>query len=306
MTAHPEPLSDGDLESLLTIRHFELALLRMFEEGALNGTTHTCLGQECVPVAMAPLLAGDFVVSNHRSHGHYLAAHADPEGLLAEIMGRDGAVCNGVGGSQHLHRPGFLSTGVQGQGLPVAVGIALHHRNAGTGRVAAVYTGDGTWGEGAVYEGLNLASLWGVPLLVLVEHNGIAQSTPTGEQLAGDIGRRAAAFGVDFLRVSGQDVGGIRAAVAPVVHAVRTGHRPAVVQFDTHRLGPHSKGDDTRPPEQVAALRALDWHPRLAEALGERFHDADRRARSAVDAVVERVAARPPAAWAAPTAGVTR
>lgn len=101
-----------DLESLLGIRHFENLLLRMFAEGRLNGTTHTCLGQEYVPVSLAPLLDGDHVLSNHRGHGHYLALFRDPAGLLAEIMGRAGAVCSGVGGSQHIRRDGYLSTGV--------------------------------------------------------------------------------------------------------------------------------------------------------------------------------------------------
>ena len=120
-------LGDDDLELLLLIRHFELKLLELYGRGDLNGTTHTCLGQEYVPVALRPLLGdGDHVFSNHRGHGHYLARFRDPHGLLAEIMGREGAVCGGVGGSQHLHRDRYLSTGVQGESLPVAAGVALH------------------------------------------------------------------------------------------------------------------------------------------------------------------------------------
>src|SRR5690242_11518001 len=96
-------LSDNDLELLLLIRHFEQAVLDLFSKGMLNGTTHTCIGQEYIPVAIKPLLHdGDFEFSNHRGHGHYLARFDDPEGLLAEIMGREGAVCHGVGGSQHI------------------------------------------------------------------------------------------------------------------------------------------------------------------------------------------------------------
>ena len=116
----------GDLSSLLMIRHFEQAVLDLFARGLLNGTTHTCLGQEYVPVALGPLLApDDFVFSNHRGHGHYLARFDDPAGLLAEMTGREGAVCSGVGGSQHIFRGTYLSTGVQGESLPVAVGTAL-------------------------------------------------------------------------------------------------------------------------------------------------------------------------------------
>ena len=101
---------------MLLIRHFEWTVLELFGAGLIAGTTHTCLGQEYVPVALNPLLReADMVFSNHRGHGHYLARYPDPTGLLAEIMGREGAVCGGSGGSQHLFRPGFLSTGVQGE-----------------------------------------------------------------------------------------------------------------------------------------------------------------------------------------------
>ena len=123
----PSRLADDDLALLLLIRHFEHAVLDLFGQGKLNGTTHTCLGQEYIPVALAPLLDDrDYVFSNHRGHGHYLARFDDPHGLLAEVMGREGAVCHGVGGSQHIYRDRYLSTGVQGESLPVAAGAALH------------------------------------------------------------------------------------------------------------------------------------------------------------------------------------
>jgi pyruvate dehydrogenase E1 component alpha subunit len=294
--AHGDP-SDEDLELMAGIRHFERALLRLFAEGKLNGTTHTCLGQEYIPVALAPLLDGDTVLSTHRGHGHYLAHGHDPAGLLAEIMGRAGAVCCGVGGSQHVRCKGFLSTGVQGENLPLAVGLALHAKHEGTGRLAAAYIGDGTWGEGAVYEALNMAALWRVPLLVVVEHNGIAQSTPTERQLAGTIADRARAFGFDFLELATSDVPAIRAEVAPLVEQVRREHRPAVLQFKTRRLGPHSKGDDTRSAEQIQALWAADWYAALHRRLGEKFRTIDARARIRVDRLVAEVEARPPSEW---------
>lgn len=288
----------SDVTALLTIRHFEMLLLRMFGEGLLNGTTHTCLGQEYIPVALEPLLDhDDYVLSNHRGHGHYLARFHDPAGLLAEIMGRAGAVCGGVGGSQHLHRDRFFSTGVQGQSMPLAVGMGLHCERTGSGDIAVAYVGDGTWGEGAVYEALNMAALWQVPVLVVVEHNGIAQSTPTDLELAGSIAGRAAAFGVDFLEITGHDLAEIRALVAPCVRRVREECRPAVLQFTTRRLGPHSKGDDTRPAEEVESLWADDWHAELAARFGERFRRLDEQVRTEVERVAEEVGARPLAAW---------
>jgi TPP-dependent pyruvate/acetoin dehydrogenase alpha subunit len=292
---HAPPLTEPaeeDLSLLLGIRAFELTLLDLFGKGMLNGTTHTCLGQEYVPVALEPLLdPRDHVFSNHRGHGHYLARHRDPEGLLAEIMGRRGAVCGGVGGSQHIRRERYLSTGVQGESLPVACGVALHLRRAEPGALACVYIGDGSFGEGAVYEALNLASLWSLPLLVVVENNGIAQSTPTADGLAGSIAGRAAAFGVEYRHTDSVDVNVIREQLGPAVRAVRAG-APLLVEFATRRLGPHSKGDDTRPAEQLERLRAGDWYQRYARDYPERFQRLDRQARERMAAVAEDVAAR--------------
>jgi TPP-dependent pyruvate/acetoin dehydrogenase alpha subunit len=291
------PPADADLATMLLIRHFELALLDLFARGELQGTTHTCLGQEYVPVALAPLLGErDYVFSNHRGHGHYIARFGDPSGLLAEIMGREGAVCNGVGGSQHVFRDRYLSTGVQGESLPVAAGVALHLKRHEPGALALTYIGDGTWGEGAVYEALNLAALWRLPLLVAVEHNGIAQSTATCAQMAGTIRARAAAFGIAHLRVESFSPTEIRAAAAPLVERVRDG-APLVLELVTHRLGPHSKGDDTRTDAELRRVRSADWHARYREALGERFAEADVLAAARVARLVDEVAARPPAAW---------
>ncbi|GAA3610677.1 thiamine pyrophosphate-dependent dehydrogenase E1 component subunit alpha [Nonomuraea rosea] len=281
---------DEDLELMLTIRAFERKLLELYGQGLLNGTTHTCLGQEYVPVALeALLLADDYVFSNHRGHGHYLARFGDLEGLLAEIMGRQGAVCGGVGGSQHIKRGRYLSTGVQGESLPVAAGVALHLKRTEPGRLACVYIGDGTLGEGAVYEALNIAALWRLPLLVIVENNGIAQTTPAGMHLAGSVAGRAAAFGIAYQRVDTVDVAAIRDRLAMPVAAVRTGS-PLVVEFVTHRLGPHSKGDDTRPPEVLRAVE--DWQAAVDPAQSERL---ERRARARVEQVVAEVIMRGPA-----------
>ena len=287
-------IADEDLAQLLLIRRFEEKLLELFGQGLLGGTTHTCLGQEYIPVALRPLLTGDdFVFSNHRGHGHYLARFADPAGLLAEIMGREGAVCEGVGGSQHILRERFLSTGVQGESLPVAAGAALHLKRREPGRLACVHIGDGTWGEGAVYEALNMASLWELPLLVVVEHNGIAQSTPTELQLAGTIAARAAAFGIAHHRTESTDVEHIRTDLGELVDRVRGESRPLVVEFATHRLGPHSKGDDTRAESVVRAAREHDWYPRYRSAEPERVDRLDSAAIELVERVARDVAERP-------------
>lgn len=299
--APPTELSDDDLELLLLIRHFELSLLGLFSEGKLNGTTHTCLGQEHVPVALAPLLdERDHVFSNHRGHGHYLARFRDPEGLLAEIMGREGAVCHGVGGSQHILRGRYLSTGVQGESLPVAVGVGLHLKQHEPGRVAVVHIGDGTWGEGGVYEALNMAQLWQVPVVVVVEHNGIAQSTPSEAQMAGSVEGRAAGFGVAYRRSGSWDVETLRAVAGPALEEVRATGRPLVLELSVPRVGPHSKGDDTRGEAELAAARARDWHTRYEQLFPERFARAEERMRERVAHVVRDVDARPPSEWRNP------
>ena len=298
VTAVVGRLGDEDLAWGLTIRHFEQALLDLFAQGHIKGTVHTCLGQEYIPIALAPLLRGDFVFSNHRGHGHYLALYRDPAGLLAEILGRAGAVCNGVDGSQHVYREeGFLTTGVQGESVPVAVGVAVQLRRAEPGRLAVVFTGDGTWGEGAVYEALNMARLWSVPLLVVVEHNGIAQSTPTDRQMAGTIADRAAAFGIPHRRFDSVDAAHLRDEVRPLVERLRAEPGPMVLEFSTIRLGPHSKGDDTRNGTHLSALRERDWTARYARSHPDQYDEADTVARQRVAAVVADVLGRPASTW---------
>lgn len=297
------PISDADLELLIFIRRFEETLLQLFSEGKLSGTTHTCIGQEYIPVALAPLTQGDFIFSNHRGHGHYLAHCRDPEGLLAEIMGKENAVAQGVGGSQHLRRDAFLSTGVQGETMAIAVGVALHFRKTGQRRLALVYVGDGTWGEGSVYEALNMAKTWRLPLLVVVENNGIAQSTPTEMQLSGSIEGRAAAFDLDYHLISNNDIDEIRRTLAAQLEKVRSDYTPAVVEFRTVRLGPHSKGDDSRPSADVSALRAQDWLTHHASSDPDQFRAADERQRSRINEIVSLVSTLPPSNWEPTDAG---
>jgi acetoin:2,6-dichlorophenolindophenol oxidoreductase subunit alpha len=291
-------LSDEDLTMMLLIRHFETRLLELFSEGKLHGTTHTCLGQEYIPVALRGLVSGeDFMFSNHRGHGHYLARFDDPFGLLAEIMGRQGAICNGVGGSQHIFRDRYMSTGVQGESMPVAVGVALHLKRAGRRQLAVAFIGDGTWGEGSVYEAMNMAQLWRVPLLVVVENNGIAQSTPTASQMAGTVANRAAAFGARYERVDGADINAIRAHLAPYIEQVRERMAPLVVEFFTERVGPHSKGDDSRDAQWLAQARESDWYPRYARAFADQFVRLDKRQRDRIAEVARMVEAQPPSNW---------
>ena len=144
----------GHAKAIL-IRGVEQRLLSLFAEGKLFGTVHTCIGQEWTGIAVAEaLIEGDVVFTNHRGHGHFLARTEDVGGLIAEVMGKQSGVCGGRGGSQHLCGGGVFSNGIQGGIVPVSAGIALAQQLRETGRIAVVFIGDGTLGEGAIYEAL--------------------------------------------------------------------------------------------------------------------------------------------------------
>jgi acetoin:2,6-dichlorophenolindophenol oxidoreductase subunit alpha len=261
------------------IRRFEETLLSLFEEGVLNGTTHACVGQEADCVAVIEhLRPGDHIFSNHRCHGHYLAWTGDAVGLLAEVMGKSHGVVGGIGGSQHLCAPGFKSNGILGGTLPAAAGIALAMKLAGDDAISTVFMGDGAWGEGIVYETMNMAALWELPLLVVVENNGYSQSTPIRLNMAGDIQGRFAAFGIETAHIDSTDVLEIDAVAARQVEAVRATRRPHGLIIDTYRLCHHSKSDDNRPETEIAerwTVEPLVIHGRrLPDGVRERV-DAD-------------------------------
>jgi len=242
--------------SMLRIRRFEETVLDEFKRGVFSGTTHTSLGQEANAVGViSQLHAEDVIVTNHRCHGHYLAYGGDMHALFAEMMGRSTGICGGRGGSQHIHWRNLYSNGVQGGIAPIAVGMALAEKRKGTGAAVVVFVGDGTFGQGVLYEALNMASLWSAPVLFVVEHNGIAQTTPTSTVLAGSIRRRIEAFDIAAAELDTSDVMQISSAASSLVAELHAGSGPKALILNTARFGPHSKGDDTRPAEVVDALR---------------------------------------------------
>lgn len=283
----------------LTIRRVEETLLRLHGEGAIAGTVHTCIGQEACAAGVVSALDRDrdVIWSNHRGHGHYLAYCDDVDGLLAEVLGRETGVCRGIGGSQHLHRANFYSNGVLGGTAPCATGSALAEKLSASGAIVCLFMGDGALAEGAVHESLNMAALWSLPLLVCVEANGYAQSTPIALELAGDVGRRAAAYGIAGSRLAATDIATVAAHAADVAGRVRREGRPHFLVLDTYRLAPHSKGDDLRPEEEIEAHRRSDPLARLAAELA----GADPvRARALERDVEQRIAAAVVRAKAAP------
>jgi TPP-dependent pyruvate/acetoin dehydrogenase alpha subunit len=247
--------------ALLTgIRRFEQSLLDLFATGALVGTTHTCIGQETIAVGVMSALdrERDIVFSNHRGHGHFLAYCGEVERLYLEVLGKAGGVCGGRGGSQHLQFGNFYSNGVQGGIVPVATGMALAEKLKQTGVVTAVFLGDGTLGEGVVYEAFNIASLWQLPLVFVIELNGYAQSTPSWLQIAGQVAARPQAFAIPTIECDAVDVNTVLAGAAAAVDAARAGGGPQCLVCRTYRLAPHSKGDDHRPAEELTAAWERD------------------------------------------------
>lgn len=244
-------------QQMVRIRRFEEKVLDGFKQGVIFGTTHTAIGQEADAVGVLNALdEHDIVVSNHRCHGHFLAYGGSPEMLFAELMGKPQGVCGGRGGSQHLHWRNFYSNGVQGGTLPMACGMAMAEKRAGRQTISVVFMGDGTLGEGVVYESLNMASLWSIPVLFLVENNRIAQTTPTESALASSIPGRFEAFGITTEQIDTSDVIQIHNVASQVVQQVRDKSRPMALIIDTVRFGAHSKGDDTRSEVDMAVLRA--------------------------------------------------
>lgn len=264
------------------IRRFEETVLAQFPTGVFFGTTHTYLGQEANATGvLAHQQPDDVVFSNHRCHGHFLAYGGEPRALFAELMGRRTGVCGGRGGSQHLQWRNFYSNGVQGGIVPTATGMALAEKLQGRPTVTVAFLGDGTLGEGVIYEALNMASLWGAPVLYVVENNRIAQTTPVELALAGGITARFEAFGIPAIELDSSDVLEIHAAAGQLLADVRRLRRPQALVLHTCRFGPHSKGDDTRADEELKSLRAT------RDPLAIQATRLDEGARAVIDAGVE-------------------
>jgi 2-oxoisovalerate dehydrogenase E1 component len=256
----------------LASRFVDEKLLDLFAQGQLSGTVHTCIGQELSGVVAEFLRPEDTIFSNHRCHGHFLWRTGDIEGLIAELMGRRAGVCGGLGGSQHLCSGGFFSNGIQGGIAPIAAGLALAHKLEARGNVSVVFIGDGTLGEGVLYETFNIASKWQLPLLFVLEDNKYSQSTSQEETLAGEICARPAAFGIETLQADTWNFENLYALAGIVIEKMRADCRPRLLCIETYRLKAHSKGDDTRPREIIEPFERRDPVNRFLEVLS----DADR------------------------------
>src|SRR5580698_4753677 len=254
---------------MVLIRQFEERILDLFAAGELFGTTHCYIGQEANAVGIINHLEQrDIVFSSHRCHGHFLARTGRANLLMAELMGRDTGLVGGRGGSQHICYENFYSNGVQGGIVPTATGMALAEKILGTGAIATVFMGDGTLGEGLVYEAFNLASLWSAPVLFVIENNRWSQSTPVEKQLAGSMLDRGPAFGIESGEIESTDAEELYNHFGPIVMKVREEQRPHLEVIHTYRLCHHSKSDDMRPEEEVERHRQNEPLHKVRARLG--------------------------------------
>ena len=232
---------------MLRIRLFDERASKMVKRGYIPGTVHTSIGQEAQVVgACMALRPGDHITGNHRSHGHPIGMASPLGPLMAELMGKATGVCKGKGGSLHLadYKVGSLGeSGITGSSIPIAVGAGLSAKVLGEARVAMCFFGDGAANQGVLYESMNLASAWKLPVIFLCENNHYALSTPAHTVTGGRICDRAHGFGMPGVRVEdGQNVLDVLAAVSEAADRARRGDGPTLVEVMTYRFREHSEG----------------------------------------------------------------
>jgi len=284
--------------AMLRIRRFEETILEQFKRGLFSGTTHTSMGQEANAVGViSQMLPDNVIVTNHRCHGHFLAYGGDMRALFAELMGRSTGICAGRGGSQHIHWRNLYSNGVQGGIVPIAVGMALAEKRKHKDTSVTVFIGDGTFGEGAIYEGFNMASLWQVPLLVVVENNHIAQTTPSSLAIAGNLTARFESFGIPAVELDTSDVMEITNQAIQIYAEVHEHVSPRALIINTARFGPHSKGDDTRSIDELEQMKEKRDPLRISEnrLLASEVRQITEEVEAEVNLAFETALADPPA-----------
>jgi len=293
----PELLREFFREMLL-IRRFEEKVEERFRAGELPGFLHVAIGQEAVAVGVCRALEeGDVIASTHRAHGHTLAKGTHPNELMAELYGKLEGCSHGYGGSMHLYdveRGNLGANAVVGGGLPGIVGAALAFKFGDESRVAVAFFGDGATNIGTFHESLNLAQLWNVPAVFVCENNHWAESTPAKQHMPiEDMTKRAEAFGMEAMKVDGQEVGKVYEAAAKAVEHARSGRGPVFLVAETYRLVGHYIGDPQvyRPKEELQHLKEtqdpIDKLRAEIELSDEEFEELDNEVMELVEASVE-------------------
>jgi pyruvate dehydrogenase E1 component alpha subunit len=235
---------------MLLIRRFEEQVDELYRGAKMPGLAHLYIGEEAVAVGVcAALRDDDYITSTHRGHGHCLAKGAAPDRMFAELLGREAGYCRGKGGSMHIadqERGNLGANAIVGGSAGIATGAAMSARWRGTDQVAACFFGDGALGQGLLYEAMNMASLWRLPVIYVCENNLYNEYTHYSETTAGDLAARSRAFGIETVEVDGQDVEAVHGATAAAVARARAGDGPSFLLCRTYRYLGHHVGDVDR------------------------------------------------------------
>ena len=235
---------------MLAIRLFEERVNDLYTRALMPGLAHLYIGEEAVAVGVCEALrAEDYITSTHRGHGHCLAKGASPDRMFAELLGKEAGYCRGKGGSMHIADPATGNLGanaIVAGSVGIATGAALAAKRLGNGRVAVCFFGEGALGQGVLYEVMNLAQLFKLPVIYVCENNYYTEYTHFTETTAGDIVNRAKAFGLEAAAVDGQDVRAVHEAATRLVARARRGDGPGFLLANTYRYTGHHVGDINR------------------------------------------------------------
>ena len=264
-------------KDMLLIRRFEEKAGQMYGMGLIGGFCHLYIGQEAVVVGMqAAIDEGDVVITSYRDHGHMLACGMDPKGVMAELTGRSGGYSKGKGGSMHMfsrEKNFYGGHGIVGAQVPIGTGLAFAHKYNETDRVSLTYFGDGSANQGQVYESFNMAALWRLPVIYIIENNQYAMGTSVARATAQtEMHRRGESLGIPGMQVDGMDVVAVKAAGDAAVAHARAGDGPMILEMKTYRYRGHSMSDPAkyRTKEEVQKVRSeRDPIDRLRERIVE-------------------------------------
>jgi TPP-dependent pyruvate/acetoin dehydrogenase alpha subunit len=279
----------GLYRQMRTIRRFEEQVVELVNANEIAGVTHEYVGQEAVAIGVcAALEPDDVITSTHRGHGHVLAKGVEPRRMMAELLGRTTGTNRGRGGSMHMADLSlgiFGANGIVAAGAPFAAGAAWAAVQAGNGRVAVTFFGDGGVNQGVLLETLNLAAVWGLPLVFVCENNGYAVTMPAERATAGSAVERAAAYGMPAEAVDGMDAELVLEAAREAVARARSGGGPSFLECRTYRFVGHHTAErtmslDYRSEDEIERWRARD----PLDVVGSRLAAEER---AAVDAEVE-------------------
>ena len=237
-------------DRMVAIRLFEERVNDLYTRALMPGLAHLYIGEEAIAVGVCEALKNnDYITSTHRGHGHCLAKGASPDLMFAELLGKEAGYCKGKGGSMHIADPATGNLGanaIVGGSAGIATGAAFASKYLKTGQVAVCFFGEGALGQGLLYEELNLAQLWMLPVIFVCENNGYNEYTHFSESTAGDVAKRAEAFGMANETADGQNVRETYAIAQKYIERARSGGGPAFLQFKTYRYHGHHVGDIAR------------------------------------------------------------